>query len=186
MSPRSLDPRAARHAAQPLFDRFRAALDLWDLASRWLIVASLGTMTVLVSLQVFFRYVLGSSIDWADECSRLLFVWSMFLAIPHGVRTGVHVGIDLLVKRFPPIVRTALFRCCAALSMALFGLVFAQSLRAAHAALGEMMPTLEITAAVFYLPVTLAMAHGALHCLPLVLYGEAMVEAPPDEADISP
>ena len=73
------------------------------------IVATMGLMTVIVSLQVLMRYAFSSSIDSADELSRLCFVWAIFLAIPHGVKHGVHVGIDLFVHMMPKPLQNALY-----------------------------------------------------------------------------
>ena len=67
-------------------------------------------MAMLVSAQVFMRYVMSSSIDAADELSRLFFVWSIFLAIPHGMRRGVHVGIDVIARMLPHRVQDVLHR----------------------------------------------------------------------------
>ena len=39
--------------------------------------------------------LLNSSIGWADEMSRLTFVWSIFLGIPLGIRAGAHIGMEL-------------------------------------------------------------------------------------------
>ena len=48
----------------------------------------------LVSVQVLLRYAFKNSIGWADEVSRLLFVSSIFLAIPLGMKEGAHIGIE--------------------------------------------------------------------------------------------
>ena len=48
-------------------------------------------MVLVVSAQVVIRYVFNDSLDWADEVSRIAFVWTIFLAIPLGIRDGTHV-----------------------------------------------------------------------------------------------
>jgi TRAP-type C4-dicarboxylate transport system permease small subunit len=84
---------------------YSRALDRLDLAAKWLIIAAMAVMIVVVSVQVALRYLLNTSLDWSDEVSRLLFVWGMFLAIPLGIREGAHVGIELLVGHLPPAWR---------------------------------------------------------------------------------
>ena len=83
---------------------YSRALDRLDLAAKWLIIAAMAVMIVVVSVQVALRYALNTSLDWSDEVSRMLFVWCMFLAIPLGIREGAHVGIELLVGHLPPAV----------------------------------------------------------------------------------
>ena len=85
-----------------------------DRLSFLLIVLAMAAMTILVSAQVFMRYVMGSSIDSADELSRLFFVWVIFLSIPQGVKYGIHVGIDLLVAHLGARSRRKLARLMAA------------------------------------------------------------------------
>lgn len=165
------EPRAGPVAAA------RMALDRIDAGSRWIIVAAMAGMTVLIAAQVFQRYVMSASIDAADELSRLFFVWSVFLAIPHGIRRGVHVGIDVFVKITPVRVRDALQRIAAIAGVVLMAVVFATALGAAADKWGEQMPTLAITAGLLYVPVGLAALHSALH-LSLLAIGGAGVWGP--------
>ena len=40
----------------------------------------LATITLLVVAQVIVRYVLGGSLAWSEELTRLLFVWMVLVA----------------------------------------------------------------------------------------------------------
>lgn len=142
-----------------------------DRATAKVLVAAMGIMAALVCAQVFFRYVLSSSIDWADEISRLMFVWSMFLAIPHGVRAGVHVGIDVLVQFLAERPRQLVSRAMLALSAALSLVVFYCALIVVIQKWDELMPTVDITASVYYIPVLFAMLHSFFHLLLLATAG---------------
>ena len=103
---------------------YSRALDGLDRAARWTIICASAAMIVVVTVQVLLRYAFNSSIDWSDEVSRLLFVWSMFLAIPLGIREGAHVGIELLVSHVPEGPRAALARACALVAAAMMAVVF--------------------------------------------------------------
>lgn len=149
--------------AGSLLDRARAAVARIDRVSFWLIVGAMGGMAGLVSLQVFMRYALASSIDWAEEVSRLFFVWTMFLAIPHGVRAGVHVGIDVLVLQFPENLQERLFRVMAGLGSLLMLVVFGYALIVVRQTWQELMPTVNVTAAVYYIAVLISAGHAFLH-----------------------
>jgi TRAP-type C4-dicarboxylate transport system permease small subunit len=156
-----------------LLDRL---LRLVDLVSYGLIGLTMAAMAVLVSLQVFFRYVLNSSIDFADEGSRFLFVAAIFLALPHGIRAGVHVGIDLIVRLLPLGWQTALFRLACALSAGLMLVVAMTGWAATLDKWGELMPTLPISAGWYYVPVVIAGGHGFLHLLLLVFTGPDILD----------
>ena len=127
------------------------------------IVAAMIGMSVIVVVQVFFRHVLSSSIDSADELSRLLFVWAMFLALPHGVKYGVHVGIDLFVSYLSPGRREAVFRIMSAAAAVLMIAVFVAAWIATGEKWQQLMPTLPVTAAVFYICVLVSAVHAAAH-----------------------
>ena len=132
------------------------------------------TMAVLMigclCAEVFFRYVLGSSIDSADELSRLFFIWAIFLAIPHGVKHGVHVGIDLFVLLMPVGMREMLFRAMAAISTLLMLMVTLGAWVATIDRWSEQMPTLAITSSVYYIAVLICGLHAFLH-LALLAWG---------------
>ncbi len=151
--------------------RLRRAIDRIDGLSRWIIVATMAGMALLVSAQVFMRYVLNSSIDAADELSRLFFVWSIFLAIPHGIRHGVHVGIDVFARMTPLVVQGVLNRISAIAGVVLMAVVFVAAVVAASDKWGELMPTLQVTAALYYVPVCLCAGHATLHLLLFALGG---------------
>ncbi|WMC11807.1 TRAP transporter small permease [Oceanimonas pelagia] len=136
-----------------------------DSASRYTICACMAVMVLLVSAQVFCRYLLSESIDWADEMSRLAFVWAVFLAIPHGLKHGIHVGIDLMTNRLSFRMQERLARLMMLASGLLMVVVCYQSVLVAIDGWGELMPTIPVSASVFYIPVMLSCGHGLLHLL---------------------
>lgn len=138
-----------------------------DKASLVVIVSAMAGMSIIVTAQVFWRHVLNSSIDSADELSRLLFVWAMFLAIPHGIRYSVHVGIDLLTSYLPYGIREFVFRLMSASAAALMAAVFIASWIAVDEKWQQLMPTLPVTSSVFYIAILICALHSFIH---LVLY----------------
>jgi TRAP-type C4-dicarboxylate transport system permease small subunit len=127
------------------------------------IVVAMAAMTVMVSLQVFWRYALSSSIDSADEVSRLFFVWVIFLAIPHGIKYAVHVGIDLLVMTLSQRNKDRLFRLVSVASAALMAAIFYAAWIATMDKWQELMPTLPISAGIYYVAVLICAAHSFIH-----------------------
>jgi len=66
-----------------------------------LLVASLGTMAVLVFGNVVLRYVFDSGLAVSEELARLLFVWVVFLGAILASREHAHLGLDTVVRRLP-------------------------------------------------------------------------------------
>lgn len=62
----------------------------------------LAAMTLLTFVQVVLRYVFNSGLVWALEATTYLFAWMVLFGISYGVRKGSHIGVDAVVKAFPP------------------------------------------------------------------------------------
>lgn len=170
---RFYDPAPARGWRRP-FARGLAALDL---AASWTIVALVAVMVAVVSVQVFMRYALNSSIGWADEVSRLMFVWSIFLAIPLGIRLGAHIGIEVVTARLPAGARDALGRAVALLSAAVMALVAYEAALITWEQWDEQMASTSASAALFILALAVGGAHSMLHFLWIALAGRPRPDA---------
>jgi len=150
-------PAAAFHAP------YAAVLAGLDAVSAWVLILLMAAMVVIVSAQVFARYVLNESIDSADELSRLLFVWSIFLAIPHGVKVGAHIGVDMLMTRLPEPVQDGVHRGVCLLGAVLMATVSYHAVRVANGSWDEPLATLNVPSALLFLSVALGAAHSVLH-----------------------
>jgi C4-dicarboxylate transporter DctM subunit len=103
-----------------------------DHLEEWLIAGLIAAATGLIFVAVLHRYGTGLSIDvakwttahgipllpavfkdiylwlsardlsWAQELCIYMFIWMAKFGAAYGVRTGIHVGVDLLVNRVPP------------------------------------------------------------------------------------
>ena len=147
---------------------YSRSLDGIDRAARWVIIVASAAMIAIVSGQVVLRYVFNSSLDWSDEVSRLLFVWSMFLAIPLGIREGAHVGIELLTTHLPDASRALLAKSCALVAAALMAVVCWQTVKVTWLTWDEMMQSLNVSTNWFMVPVAIAAAHSFLHLVQLL------------------
>ena len=149
------------------------ALGWLDQIARVTIIATLSGMVAVVSAQVVLRYGLNTSLDWGEDIARLLFVWSIFLAVPLGVNSGAHIGIELLVRVLPDAARRWLTRLTATFACALMAVVAYQAAILVLDQWDENLPTLEISAALFMVPVCAGAAHSVLHLLRVVASGVA-------------
>lgn len=75
---------------------------------RGFITLSMLTMVILIFVQVFSRYVMGSAIGWTEEAARYLFIWLIFLSIGIAFVEKKHISIDLLLDRLPNPLQKAL------------------------------------------------------------------------------
>ncbi len=56
-------------------------------------------LIVVIGVNVFMRYVLGSPMPWAEEVTRYTMVYMTYLAAPLALREGRHIRITLLTER---------------------------------------------------------------------------------------
>ena len=82
-----------------------------DHLEEWLITFLMGTATVIIFVAVMHRYatgfaipgvqdwLLGLNFGWAQELCIIMFVWMAKFGAAYGVRTGIHVGVDVLINR---------------------------------------------------------------------------------------
>ena len=82
-----------------------------DHLEEWFITFLMGGATLIVFLAVLHRYGAGFAIQgvqdwllsinmtWAQELTIIMFVWMAKFGAAYGVRTGIHVGVDVLINR---------------------------------------------------------------------------------------
>ena len=92
-------------------------MKILDHIEEWLIATLMGAATLIIFLSVTHRYMAGVSIpvvqdwlirlnfSWAQELCIILFVWMAKFGAAYGVRTGIHVGVDVLINRLDSNLR---------------------------------------------------------------------------------
>jgi len=90
----------------------RSVLDSFERAfvqaNRWLLIALLAAMVVVVFANVCMRYLLGASVIWSEEVSRHLMIWLTFVGSGMALRNGAQIGIDTLQDALPAPAARAL------------------------------------------------------------------------------
>ena len=57
---------------------------------------SLGAMIIIISVQVFRRYVLQDSLDWSEELARYFFIWSVYIGCSFATQEDRHLEVTIL------------------------------------------------------------------------------------------
>ena len=98
-------------------------MKILDRIEELIVVVMLALMTLLTFLQVVMRYGFNSGFTWAVELTTIFFAVMIFVGVSYGVRTGAHIGVDALVKRFPTGVGRAISIVVVLLCLLYAGLV---------------------------------------------------------------
>lgn len=61
----------------------------------------LATMSVVIGVQVFMRYIFRASLSWSEELTRYCFVWMCYIGISYGVKMQRHIKVDAVALLLP-------------------------------------------------------------------------------------
>jgi C4-dicarboxylate transporter DctQ subunit len=64
--------------------------------------------TLMEFARTAFKFVNGLKMTWAQEACIYMFVWMAKFGAAYGVRTGIHVGVDILAERLTGQKRRAI------------------------------------------------------------------------------
>jgi len=93
-------------------------LKVLDHLEEWLITFLMGAATLIIFAAVMHRYasgwaipgvqdwLLGLNFGWAQELCIIMFVWMAKFGAAYGVRTGIHVGVDVMINRLSDNTRS--------------------------------------------------------------------------------
>jgi len=124
-------------------------------AALWLAGAGLVLMTAIVAAQVFWRYVLNSSIMWSEPGAVILMGWFIFLGAAVGIREGYHLSFDVLLYVLPRRAKLVLFSISDSVVVAFgFGMVW-YGWQLAAASAGRNLPSLGVSAAFDFAPLVI-------------------------------
>ena len=128
-----------------------------------LIVLSGTAMTVIILLQVFFRFVVYVPFPWSEEAARFLMIWMVMFGSVIAFRRGRHIGVRVLVERMPPGVYDRYLAPLVQLSILMFMCTMCwQGWQFSMRSRFQISPALEISMAYAYLAVPVGMAMMAL------------------------
>ena len=92
---------------------FNRAIDLFE---KFSITIAFAVATLLLFTNVVLRYLFDTGLIWVLEAVQYLFAWVVLVGAAHGVKVGIHLGIDLLIEKFSPQLRKAVVMfavlCC--------------------------------------------------------------------------
>jgi C4-dicarboxylate transporter, DctQ subunit len=99
------------------FGEVTAAMKVLNHLEEWFITFLMGGATLIIFVAVMHRYasgleipglqdwLLGLNVGWAQELCIIMFVWMAKFGAAYGVRTGIHVGVDVLINQMKTPLR---------------------------------------------------------------------------------
>lgn len=85
--------------------RFPVSVDRFE---ENVIAILMASITLISFVQVIARYGFNSGWQGALEATRILFAWLILFGMSYGVKTGIHLGVDAIIRSFPrPLFKAA-------------------------------------------------------------------------------
>ena len=69
---------------------------------KWAVIVLMAFTVTLSFIQVILRYFFNSGFAWVPEIVVFAFISMTLLGASTGIRNGVHIGVDVIVKLLPP------------------------------------------------------------------------------------
>ena len=82
--------------------------NILDTVLKNILIILMVALVSAVSWQVISRYGFTSPSSWTEEVARFLLIWIGVLGAAWAVRTGVHLGLDVLPRKLTGTSATAL------------------------------------------------------------------------------
>lgn len=83
----------------------------------------LGLMTIITFSQVIARYVFNTGWSSALELTQVIFAWLILFGMSYGIKNGLHLGVDIIIRKFPtPVFK--FFTVFAAFACIVYGVTF--------------------------------------------------------------
>lgn len=127
------------------------------------------SMSLIVAVQVFFRYALNSSLFWSEELARFMLVWLAFLGASVAYRRQVHPGVDVLFVRMPPWMKRTAAVAVHLIAIGLFCVMIVFGYRFAHFVRFQISPALYMPKWILFSIIPVSGAILTLHGLAFLL-----------------
>lgn len=127
------------------------------------------SMSIIIAVQVFCRYVLNHSLFWSEELARYLLVWLTFLGACVAYYRHVHPGIDVIYAKMPDGIRKATAIAVHLLSMTFFGIMIIFGIKFAYFVRLQISPALYLPKWLVFSIIPISGAVLMLHSLTFFL-----------------
>ena len=124
--------------------------------AKWCGVSTAFVMTIMIFLQVVYRYVLGESLSFSEELARYMFIWSVAMGSALALRTRSHIGVELLVERLPKSLGNYAKVLACVISLIFYGMLIWYGFEMVSETMDQESAALELPMGYVYLSVPLS------------------------------
>ena len=127
------------------------------------------SMTILILLQIFFRFVVYVPFPWSEECARYLMIWMGMLGSVAALQKGRHIGVMVFMKKLPKFLQRQAGLLVKILLIGFLSVLLWQGIEFALFNFDQLSPAMEIPMFIPYISIPT----GALMMI-LVIIGDIL------------
>lgn len=125
----------------------------------------LAIMSIVIFLQVIYRYVLHASLPWSEELGRYILIYLTFLGASVAVKKNAHIGIEVIVKLFPRPISKALEWVANILSLAFFVILIVYGSKVVKITMMQLSPAMHVKMGYIYMAVVIGAVLMMIHLI---------------------
>jgi TRAP-type C4-dicarboxylate transport system permease small subunit len=133
------------------------------------LIALVAVMTVVVFLQVLYRYVLTQPLHWSEELARYLFVWLSILGATLGLQKRGHFGLDFFFRMLPEQAKRRMGFFIHLLMGAVVIVILVQGVTLVQKTFLQKSPAMEISMSWAYACLPVGAALMGIHLLVIII-----------------
>lgn len=116
----------------------------------WLIIFLIGTMSSIVIISVFLRYIFSITFIWSEELVSMIFITFSFFGCVVAIKEKEHICVDFVVKACPFLVQKVAEILSAVLIIIIQAVIIKYSIGWINVAGDPLSPGLRIPLGVYY------------------------------------
>ncbi len=125
-------------------------------------------MVVLVTYQVFGRYVLHYTPPWSEEMAVYLMIWFGMIGIAAGMRRDAHMSLHYFADKMPQLVQQALVFIKYALILIYTSVLTIEGMKMVKLTMSQQSPAMGLTISYVYLALPVSMVLMAIYTIELL------------------
>ena len=146
---------------------------------RYVCIILMSSMTLILAVQVFMRYVMRDSLSWSEELARYIFVWLIYIGISYGAKIMKHIKIEAALLLFPTRTRpyVELFGDILFLAFSLFVVYASWDIVQKQIMLGQTSPAIQMPMWMLYSAPTVGFGLTAIRQVQAIVYRLSLIRA---------
>jgi TRAP-type transport system small permease protein len=136
---------------------------------RYICIILIAILVSLITVEVFYRYILKAALSWPEELSGFCFVWLTMLGSALCLFNKSHIGVSILVDKFPFYFKKIIFILVYTIMLIFSYLMVTQGCNLLKIVSNQLSPAARLNMGLEYLAIPVAGAIFVLYCLVSIL-----------------